>query len=274
MGRARASRVDGVGLDTQVPGRRSGHRHGCASPMDAWVSWSDRALVAAAAGGFGEEVAFGVIRDGATTTLDAGPGPIPARALRRRAPISLIVFGAGVPRPRVDPDAAPDPRHRAAAAVRRGGRERRRHRGAGKSASSQPTSACPGRCSRLRRRFTLQHRLWSTIVHILVIYPVRSRSPGAASCDPGPVRRPPARVLRARGSGLARRAGRRSTGVDRLAACMATVGSGMLVLVILATIAGYRRTSGVRRRQVRWIARHDVVRRRRDTGAADRLRSC
>ena len=35
---------------------------------------------------------------------------------------------------------------------------------------------------------------------------------------------------------------------------MAIVASGMLVLILVATIAGYRRTSGARRRQVRWIA--------------------
>jgi signal transduction histidine kinase len=42
--------------------------------------------------------------------------------------------------------------------------------------------------------------------------------------------------------------------VDRLAACMGLVGSGMLVLIAASTVAGYRRTSGIRRRQVRWIA--------------------
>ena len=42
--------------------------------------------------------------------------------------------------------------------------------------------------------------------------------------------------------------------VDRLASVMGTVGSVMLVLIVASTIAGYRRTTGTRRRQVRWVA--------------------
>jgi signal transduction histidine kinase len=95
---------------------------------------------------------------------------------------------------------------------------------------------------------------WSTIVHILTIYPVRS---------PIATRRPwlipalyavPLLAFFAL-VGVAWLAGGTTLDrVDRLAACMALVGSGMLVLIVVATVAGYRRTSGVRRRQVRWIA--------------------
>jgi two-component system NarL family sensor kinase len=42
--------------------------------------------------------------------------------------------------------------------------------------------------------------------------------------------------------------------VDRLAAVMGLVASGMLVAILASTVAGYRRTAGIRRRQVRWIA--------------------
>jgi signal transduction histidine kinase len=95
---------------------------------------------------------------------------------------------------------------------------------------------------------------WSTIVHILAIYPVRS---------PVVARRPSILLWVYAGPLLALLAlvaiaylagGTSLDRVDRLAAVMGTVGSAMLVLIAAATVAGYRRTSGARRRQVRWIA--------------------
>jgi signal transduction histidine kinase len=95
---------------------------------------------------------------------------------------------------------------------------------------------------------------WSTIVHILAIYPVRSsltvRRPdlvrwiyvGPLAAFFGLV----GVAWLAGGTALDR--------VDRLAACMALVGSGMLVLIVASTVAGYRRTTARRRPQVRWIA--------------------
>ncbi|HEX5014869.1 MAG TPA: histidine kinase, partial [Candidatus Limnocylindrales bacterium] len=95
---------------------------------------------------------------------------------------------------------------------------------------------------------------WSTIVHILAIYPVRSplvaRQPGLVAWF---YAAPLVALL-----GLAAIAylagGTALDRVDRLAAVMGLVGSGMLVAILAATVAGYRRTAGIRRRQVRWIA--------------------
>jgi signal transduction histidine kinase len=95
---------------------------------------------------------------------------------------------------------------------------------------------------------------WSTIVHILSIYPVRSR---LLANRPGLLVLIYAGPLAALGAltALAWLAGGTSLDrVDRLASVMGAVGSGMLVWIAISTIAGYRRTSGLRRRQVRWIA--------------------
>ena len=87
---------------------------------------------------------------------------------------------------------------------------------------------------------------WSTIVHILAIYPVRSpltHPPSDADCVD--LRRP-AHGIR----GAPRRwrfwlPGTSLDKVDRLAAVMGIVASGMLVLILASTVAGYRRTTGV-----------------------------
>jgi len=86
--------VDGVGFDTQF---RAGDRVVAMDgvPMDTWVSWAIGPPWQPPPGTLGDEVAFGVIRDGTTTTLDVRLGRFPLERLGG-APISLIVFGAGV----------------------------------------------------------------------------------------------------------------------------------------------------------------------------------
>lgn len=95
---------------------------------------------------------------------------------------------------------------------------------------------------------------WSTIVHILVIYPVRSpliaRRPGLVAW----IYAAPLLALLALTAVAYFAGGTTLDRVDRLAAVMGLVGSGMLVAILAATVAGYRRTAGIRRRQVRWIA--------------------
>lgn len=95
---------------------------------------------------------------------------------------------------------------------------------------------------------------WSSIVHILTIYPVRSDL--AASnrfAIPALYAAPIAALVL--GLLVARLAG--GTVLDwigRWAAVQAAIASGMIVVILAATVAGYRRTREPRRRQVRWIA--------------------
>ena len=95
---------------------------------------------------------------------------------------------------------------------------------------------------------------WSSIAHILMIYPVRSRlATRWRFAIPGLYVVPIAAL--AIGLIVARLAG--GTVLDwmgRWAAVQALIASGMLVLILAATIAGFRRTREPRRRQVRWIA--------------------
>ena len=95
---------------------------------------------------------------------------------------------------------------------------------------------------------------WSSIAHILTIYPVRSEL-GARNrfLIPALYAAPIAALVL--GLVVARLAG--GTILDwigRWAAVQAAIASGMIVLIMAATVAGYRRTREPRRRQVRWIA--------------------
>ncbi len=95
---------------------------------------------------------------------------------------------------------------------------------------------------------------WSSIAHILTIYPVRSEL-GARNrfLIPALYAAPIAALFL--GLVVARLAG--GTILDwigRWAAVQAAIASGMIVLIMAATVAGYRRTREPRRRQVRWIA--------------------
>ncbi|MBA2720642.1 MAG: hypothetical protein H0U52_15580 [Chloroflexi bacterium] len=95
---------------------------------------------------------------------------------------------------------------------------------------------------------------WSSIVHILTVYPVRSPIAVRHRAVVPLIHVLPLAALAvlvlianlAGGSTLVK--------IDRLASVVAIVGSGMLVTIILATIAGYRRATPPMRRSVRWIA--------------------
>jgi signal transduction histidine kinase len=95
---------------------------------------------------------------------------------------------------------------------------------------------------------------WSSIAHILTVYPVRGRLAtrwrfAIPALYAGPI------VGLAIGLVVARLAGGSVLEwIGRWAAVQAIVASGMLVLILAATVAGYRRTREPRRHQVRWIA--------------------
>jgi signal transduction histidine kinase len=244
--------VDGVGFDTQFrPGDRVAGMDGV--PMTTWVSQALRPPWQAPPATIGDVVTFEIVRDGSTTTVSVPLRPFPAERFRD-APISLVVFGAGV-------------LVLALVLVLRRTRStalRLLFVAAAANVADitawtvglQPTDfgqATPaigvfGAASLFNLVF------WSTIVHILAIYPVRSplvaRRPSLVPAFyAGPLVALAVLVViawLAGGTSLDR--------VDRLAACMGLVGSGMLVLIAASTVAGYRRTSGIRRRQVRWIA--------------------
>jgi signal transduction histidine kinase len=95
---------------------------------------------------------------------------------------------------------------------------------------------------------------WASIVHILTIYPVRAARAVRTRWAVPALYLAPIGAL-AIGLVVARLAG--GTVLDwfgRWAAIQALVASGMLVVILVATAAGYRRTRQPRRRQVRWIA--------------------
>ena len=156
-------------------------------------------------GRLGEEVAFGVIRDGATTTLDVPLGRFPLERLGG-APISLIVFGAGVLVLAL------------ILMLRRTRATALRLLFVGAAANVADIAAWEARPAtdrlrparadalRLRRGFPLQHRLLGDDrPHPRDLPGPEPARRAPAGRDPGPLRRPAARVLRARGRGLARR---------------------------------------------------------------------
>jgi signal transduction histidine kinase len=244
--------VEGVGFDTRF---RAGDRVAAMDgvPMTTWVSWAIGPPWEPPPATLGEVVRFDVIRDGSTTTLDVPLEQFPVERFGG-APLSLVVFGAGVLVLAL------------VLMLRRTRSTALRLLFVGAAANIaditawgvglQPTDfGIPGPTLFVFGAASLFNIVfWSTIAHILAIYPVRS---------PLATRRPSliaalyavplvaffalvAVAWLAGGTTLDR--------VDRLAACMALVGSGMLVVIAAATVAGYRRTSGIRRRQVRWIA--------------------
>ena len=95
---------------------------------------------------------------------------------------------------------------------------------------------------------------WSSIAHILTIYPVRSELAARNRfLIPALYAAPIAALVL--GLVVARLAG--GTVLDwigRWAAVQAAIASGMIVVIMAATVAGYGRTREPRRRQVRWIA--------------------
>jgi signal transduction histidine kinase len=95
---------------------------------------------------------------------------------------------------------------------------------------------------------------WSSIAHILLIYPVRSPLAARSRIAIPALYALPILALAA-GLVVARLAGGLVLDwIGRWAAVQALVASAMLVVIIAATVAGFRRTREPRRHQVRWIA--------------------
>ncbi len=95
---------------------------------------------------------------------------------------------------------------------------------------------------------------WSSIAHILLIYPVRSPLAARSRLAIPALYALPIVAL-AVGLAAARLAGGSVLDwIGRWAAIQALVASAMIVVIIAATVAGYRRTREPRRHQVRWIA--------------------
>ena len=95
---------------------------------------------------------------------------------------------------------------------------------------------------------------WSSIAHILAVYPVRSRLVAQSRFAVPALYVTPILAL-AVGLLAARLAGGTILDwIDRWAPIQAAIASGMLVFILAATVAGYRRTREPRRHQVRWIA--------------------
>ena len=243
--------VNGVGPESQFrAGDRVAGMDGV--PMATWVEWAIGPPWQPPPATLGNVVAFEVLRDGASTTLDVALTNFPIGRIGR-APLSLVTFGAGV-------------LVLALILMLRQSRStalRLLFVGAAANVADitaweaglqpidfglpTPALAVFGAASLYNIVF------WSTIVHILAIYPVRSALARRPAFVPLVYLAPLSGfVLLAAFAWLA--GGTALDRVDRLAAVMGTVGSVMLVLVVASTIAGYRRTAGTRRRQVRWIA--------------------
>jgi signal transduction histidine kinase len=95
---------------------------------------------------------------------------------------------------------------------------------------------------------------WSSIAHILLIYPVRSPLAARSRLAIPALYALPILAL-AVGLVVARLAGGSVLDwIGRWAAVQALVASAMLVVIMAATVAGYKRTREPRRHQVRWIA--------------------
>jgi signal transduction histidine kinase len=95
---------------------------------------------------------------------------------------------------------------------------------------------------------------WSSIAHILAVYPVRSRLAARSRFAVPALYVAPILAL-AVGLLATRLAGGTVLDwIDRWAPIQAAIASGMLVFIVGATVAGYRRTREPRRHQVRWIA--------------------
>jgi signal transduction histidine kinase len=95
---------------------------------------------------------------------------------------------------------------------------------------------------------------WAAVAHILMIYPVRSTLAARSRFVIPALYAAPIGGL-VLGLIVARLAdGTILDWMGRWAAVQAVVASGMLVAILAATVAGYRRTRQPRRRQVRWIA--------------------
>ena len=94
----------------------------------------------------------------------------------------------------------------------------------------------------------------SAIVHLLAIYPTRSRLLVRRPRLSGLIYAAPLAAFAALAIGARLVGGTTLEWVDRLASCHALVASSMLVVVVGSVLAAYRRTTGPVRRSVRWVA--------------------
>jgi len=243
--------VHGIGADSQF---RAGDRVAAMDgiPMAAWVEWAIGPPWQRPPATLGDVVAFEVLRDGSSTTLDVRLTSFPIGRIGG-APLSLVTFGALVLVLALILMIR-QPRSIALRLLFVGAAANVADITAWEAGLqpidfglATPALAVFGAASLYNIVF------WSTIVHILAIYPVRSSLARRPMFVPVLYLAPllgffvlAAAAWLAGGTALDR--------VDRLASVMGTVGSVMLVLIIASTIAGYRRTTGARRRQVRWIA--------------------
>ena len=228
-------------------------------PLETWAAdafrlpWSARAVPADAAPYPNEQVRFDIRRDGQLLTIDVPLLPLSAERAGG-APIALVVFGVGVlvlalvlvvRRPRVTAlrllvlGAAANMADIVAWEL-----------------DLEPTDLAVQTPFLLAFCAAAGFNLifWSAIAHLLTIYPVRSELAARSRFAIPALYAAP---LAALGVGLvvARLAGGNVLDwIGRWAAIQGLVASGMLVVILGATVAGYRRTREPRRRQVRWIA--------------------
>jgi signal transduction histidine kinase len=222
-------------------------------PMTAWVTWAIGPPWEAPPARLGDVVAFDVVRDSSPLRLEVPLDSFPFPRIFG-APISLVTFGVGVLLLAL------------VLMLRRTRSTALRLLFVGAAANVaditawevglQPTDfGLPGPTLAVFAAASLFNVVfWSTIVHILAIYPVRSpliaRRPALIPwLYLGPLLALGGLVVVAFLAG-----GTVLDRVDRLASAMGLIGSGMLLLIVASTVAGYRRTAGLRRRQVRWIA--------------------
>ena len=228
-------------------------------PMETWATeafrlpWLAPAVPADAVPDRSPSVRFDVLRDGSDTTIEAPRSTLsPDRA--GRAPIGVILFGVGVlalalvlviRRPQ-----ATVLRLLLVAAAANTADIVAWELDLQPSDLAVRTPYLAAFCAAA----VLNLVFWASVVHILATYPVRSR----------PVVRWRATIpllylvpIAALLGGLvaARLAGGSVLDwIGRWAAVQAVVVSAMIVVIVVATIAGYRRTREPRHHQVRWIA--------------------
>lgn len=201
----------------------------------------------------GNTIRFDVIREGELVSFDAPRVPFPIDRLRG-APIGLVIFGVGV---LILALALVVRRPRATAL-------RVLFVGAASNMADivaweiglQPTDLT------LHTPFLVAFAaaavfnlvFWACIIHVLLIYPVRS---GLAARNrwlvPG-LYAAPIVALAAASAAIRLAGGTTLDWVDRLAAVLAAIVSVMIIALIAGTIAGYRRTPEPRRQRVRLIA--------------------
>lgn len=222
-------------------------------PLGAWVGGAMTGLADHPEAGPGTVVSFDILRDGAPLRLLVALEPFSTDRLDR-APIALIAFGIGVLGLAV------------LLLARRPRSTVLRLLFVGAAANAvdisawtigvQPTDFRAGHPFLVvfASAAVFNVVFWSTIVHILTIYPVRSplavRHPALVPFTyAGPVLALGGLIVIARVAG-----GSLLDWIDRMASVVGIVASGMLILIVIGTIAGYRRASPSLRRSVLGVA--------------------